>query len=232
MKVLWLKTLGKHKYYQSHIIIEKKNLVERLVHKMKDGLSTLAERIVKADYISMEELIKGSDRFSIDEIHVFLNRIIAAWEAHKLTQAAVYALLKFVYMYLNQPHIHINFKNRIPIPICYFSPYLIPSASLLYSYLKTLSFAVVLFSLEKTDQHLKEFIEKKKPQAAVFTVSQFLHVEPLKDLVPYLHDRDLEIFVGGIPFVYDESLKKQFSDCIFPQDLTELALLLKNLAKE
>jgi hypothetical protein len=190
------------------------------------------ERIINSDYISMEELIEGSDRFSIDEIRVFLDRIVAAWKANELTPAAMYALLKFAYMYMNQPNIHINFKNRIPIPICYFSSYLLTSASLLYPYLKTLSFAVVLFSLDKTDQHLKEFIEKKRPLAVVFTVSQFLHVEPLKYLVPYLHSRDLKIFIGGIPFVYDETLKQQFSDCIFPRDLTELTLLLKNLLKE
>jgi len=198
----------------------------------ENRLSDLMERIINSEYVSMEELIEGSSRFSIDETHVFLHRIVAAWEAHELTPAAMYGLLKFVHMYVNQPHIHINFKNRIPIPICYFSPYLPPSASLLYSYLKTLSFAVVLFSLDKTDQHLKEFIEKKRPLAAVFTISQFLHMALLKHLVPHLHDKNLKIFIGGIPFVYDESLKQGFSNCIFPRDLTELALSLKNLTEE
>ncbi len=198
----------------------------------KKGLNTLMERIINSDHCLMEELIEGSDWFSIDEIHIFLDRTIAAWEANELTQAAVYALLKFAHRYLNQPHIQINFKNRIPIPICHFSPYLLSGASLLYSYLKTSSFDVVLFPLDKTDQHLKEFIEKKRPLAAIFTVSQFLHVEPLKHLIPHLHNRNLKIFVGGISFVYDESLKQQFSDCIFPKDLTELALLLENVVKE
>ncbi len=198
----------------------------------ENGLDILTERIINSDYLSMEELVKGSDRFSIDEIHVFLHGIVAAWEADRLTQAALYGLLKFVYLYLNQPHIHINSENRIPVPICYFSPYLTSSALLLCSYLKTSSLAVVPFSLAGRDRHLKEFIKKKRPSAAVFTVSQFLHVEPLKHLVPYLHNGNLKIFIGGISFLYDKSLKQQFPDCIFPRDLTELILLLKNGVKE
>jgi len=105
-------------------------------------------------------------------------------------------------------------------------------ASLVHSYLKTLSFAVALFPLGETEHHLREFIEKNKPPAIVFSVSQFVHIHPLRQLVPYLHDRSLKTFVGGIPFVYDDSLKKAFSGCIFPHDLPELTLLLENSLKE
>ena len=99
------------------------------------------------------------------------------------------------------------------------------------SYLRTLSFAVGLFPLDETDRHLREFIEKKRPPVVIFTISQFLHVHPLTKLVPYLHDRNLKIFIGGIPFVYDGSLKRAFPDCVFPSDLTELTLLLENSLK-
>ena len=194
-------------------------------------LSTLMKRIIDSDYGSMEELVASSDSYSIGELHTFLNDIIAAWRANELTPAAVYALLKFVYIYLEQPGVQISFRNRPPIPICYFSSYLPASACLLHSYLKTLSFAVALFPLNKTDRHLREFIEKKRPLAVLFTISQFLHIHPLRQLVPYLHDRNLKTFVGGIPFVYDENLKIAFSGCIFPRDLTELTLLLESSLK-
>lgn len=189
------------------------------------------ERIVNSDYLSMEELVEGSDSYSIDEIRAFIERIIAAWGANELTPTAMYASLKFVYMYLDQTEIQISFKNRPPIPICYFSSYPPSSAYLLYSYLRTLSFAVALFQLDETDRLLREFIEKKRPPVVLFTISQFLHVDPLKQLVPYLHERNLKIFIGGIPFAYDERLKRGFSDCIFPRDLSELALLLENSIK-
>jgi len=185
-------------------------------------------RIVNSDYRSMEELVAGSDSYSIGDIHAFLNHIIAAWKANELNPAAMYALLKFVYLYLEQPRIQISFKNRPPLPICYFSSYLLPSASLLHSYLKTSSFAVALLPLGETDHHLREFIRKNRPPVVVFTISQFLHLHPLRQLVPYLHSRNLKIFIGGIPFVYDESLKGAFSGCVFPHDLTELTLLLEN----
>jgi len=197
----------------------------------QNRLSTLTARIIDSDYGSMQELVKSSDSDSIDEIHALLNHTIAAWRANELSSAAMYALLQFAYMYLNQPGIQIRFKNRPPTPICYFSSYLPAGASLLHSYLKTLSFAVALFPLDKTDRHLKEYIEKKSPPVVVFTVSHFLHVHPLRQLAPYLHDRNLKVFIGGIPFVYDESLKQAFSGCIFPGDLTELALLLDNSLK-
>ena len=193
--------------------------------------STLMKRIIDSDYGSMEELVAASDSYSIGEIHAFLNHIITVWKANELNHAAMYALLKFAYAYLDQPRIQISFKNRPPIPICYFSSYLLPSASLLHSYLKTLSFAVALFPLDKTDRHLKEFIEKRRPPVVLFTISQFLYLHPLRQLVPYLQDRNLKVFIGGIPFVYDESLKRAFSDCIFPRDLTELTLLLENSLK-
>ena len=176
----------------------------------------------------MDELLKESDKYSIDEIRGFLDHIIMKWEAYKLTPAAMNALLKFVYLFIDQPDIQIRFKNQTPFPICYFSSFLLPSASFLYSYLKTLSFAVRLFSLDKTERHLKESIEQQNPPAVLLTISQFLHVDAMAQLVPYLHTRNLTIIIGGIPFVYDQSLKRAFSDCLFPQDVTELVPLLEN----
>jgi len=197
----------------------------------QNRLSTLTARIIESDYGSMEELVAGSDNYSIGEIHAFLNHTIAAWRANGLSSAATYALLQFAHIYLNQPRIQISFKNQPPIPVCYFSSYLPAGASLLHAYLKTLSFAVALFPLDETDRHLREFIDKKSPPIVVFTVSHFLHVDPLRRLAPYLHDRNLKIFVGGIPFVYDESLRQTFSGCIFPCHLAELTLLLDNSLK-
>lgn len=205
---------------------------EEMLRGSQNRLSMLMERIINSDYISMEHLVEDSPSYPIDEVRAFLERIIEAWKANELIPAAVYALLKFIHMYLNQPKIEISFKNRNPIPICYFSGFLIPSASLLHSYLKSLSFAVTLFQLNETNRHLKEFIEKKKPPAVLFTLSQFLHVDPLKQLLPYLHERNLNILVGGIPFERDESLKQEFSACIFPRDLAELTMLLENLIEE
>jgi hypothetical protein len=194
----------------------------------ENRLSTIMKRIIDSDYGSLEELVAGCKSYSIGEIRAFLNHIMAAWRANELNPAAMYALLKFVYMYLDQPGIEINFRNRTPIPICYFPSFLPASASLLHSYLKILSFAVALFPLDETDRHLKEFIEKERPPVVLFTIAQFLHVNPLRRLVAYLHDRNLKIFIGGIPFAYDESLKRAFPGCIFPYDLAELTLLLEN----
>lgn len=199
---------------------------------LENRLTPVANKIIESDYSSVEDLVLGPENYSIDEIHAFLNEIIVAWRAKELTPAAMYALLKFAHLYLELPKVQITFKNWPPIPICYFSSYLSPGASLVHSYLKTLSFAVELFTLGETEHHLREFIEKNKPPAIIFSVSQFLHIHSLRQLVPYLHDRNLKIFVGGIPFVYDDSLKQAFSGCIFPQDLLELTLLLENSLKE
>ena len=189
------------------------------------------KRIINSDYISMEELVKDSDTYSIDEIHFFLEHIIAKWGANELTPAAINALLRFVYVYLDRPDVQISYKNRTPLPICYFSSFLLPSALFLYSFLKTLSFTVTMIRLDKTDHDLKEYIKKMKPSVIIFTISQFLHVETLKQLVPHLLNRDLKIIIGGIPFVYDESMKQGFPDCIFPREMTELVLLLENSIK-
>jgi len=197
----------------------------------ENRLSALMKSIIDADRGSMQELVAASESYSIGEIHAFLNHIIAAWAANELAPASMYALLKFIYMYLDQPRIKISFKNQPPIPICYFSTFPPTSALLLHSYMKSLSFSVTLFVLAETERHLREFIEKDGPPAAIFTISQFLHVHPLRKLVPYLQDRNLEIFVGGIPFVYDESLNQGFPGCIFPSDLTQLTLLLEKSLK-
>jgi hypothetical protein len=199
---------------------------------LENRLTLLVNKIIESDYSSMEDLVVSSGNYSIDEIHAFLNEIIVRWRAKELTPAATYALLKFAHLYLEQPKVQITFKNRPPIPICYFSPHLPTGASLVHSYLKTLSFAVALFSLGETDHHLRESIEKNKPPAIIFSVSQFLHIHSLRQLVPYLHDSNLKIFVGGIPFVYDDSLKQAFPGCVFPHDLPELTLLLENSLKE
>jgi len=197
----------------------------------QNRLSTIMKRIIDSDYSSIGELFNSTEVYSIGEIHAFLNKIIAAWTINEITPGVVYTLLKFVYIYLNSPRIQINFKNQTPIPICYFSSYLLPSASLLYSYLITSSLAVTLFPLDKTDRHLKEYIEKQKPPVVIMTISQFLDVHPLRLLVQYFHGKNLKIVVGGIPFVYDKSLKENFSTCVFPDDLAELTVLLENSLK-
>lgn len=198
----------------------------------ENGLNTLMKRIINSDYTSMEELVKDSEDYSIDEIRVFLNHILTKWEYNELTPAAINALLRFVYVYLDQATIQISYKNRTPIPIGYFSSFLPLCASFLYSFLRIRSFAVTLFPLDRTDKDLKEFIEKMRPTVIIFTISQFLHVEILKQLFPYLHNRNLKTLIGGIPFIYDESLKRELSNCIFPRDLKELALLLEDSIKE
>lgn len=198
----------------------------------ENRLSNILEKISNSDYNSMEELVEGSDRYSIDEIRIYLDYVVESWRANKITIAAMNSAFKFVYMYLARPDIQINFKNQIEIPICYYSPFLILSASFLYSYLKTLCFAVELFPLSTTCRHLKEFIDKNSPRMIIFTISQFLDIEALKKIIPYLHKRNLKIFVGGIPFVYNKNLKQEFPDCIFPEDIAELALLLNNSIKE
>ena len=198
----------------------------------QNRLSAIMKRVIDSDYSSITELFPSTEVYHSSEIHAFLNNIIAAWTVDELTPGVMYALLKFVHMYLDSPRIQISFKNQTPIPICYFSSYLPPSASLLHSYLRTSSLAVTLFPLDKTDRHLKEFIEKKKPPVVILTVSQFLYVHPLRRLVQYFNDKNLKIVIGGIPFVYDESLKQTFSACVFLDDLTELTLLLENLLKK
>jgi len=198
----------------------------------QNRLGAIIERIIDSDYSSIEELVACSESYSIGEIHTFLNDIIISWKTKEVTPATMYALLQFAHLYLEQPKIQITFKNRPPIPICYFSPYLPMGASLVHSYLKTLSFAVTLLPLDEAGHPLSEFIKKHKPPAIIFSVSQFLYIPYLKQLVPYLHDMNLKTFVGGIPFVYDDSLKQSFSGCIFPNDLLELTLLLENLLKE
>jgi len=186
------------------------------------------QKVIDSNYSSIEELVAGYDTYSIAEIHALLNHIITAWRQNELKPAALYALLKFVYVYLDRLKIRSSIKNKPPIPICYFSSYLLSSASLIHSYLKTLSFDVTLFPLHETDRHLRAFVEKKRPPVVLFTISEFLHVQLLRQLIPYLRGRDLKLFIGGIPFLYDESLKRPFSDCIFPRDLTEMTLLLEN----
>ncbi|UCD38302.1 MAG: hypothetical protein JSW54_02135 [Fidelibacterota bacterium] len=189
------------------------------------------KRIIDSDYTSMEELVKDSEAYSIDELRDFLNHIITKWEANELAPASINALLRFIYVYLDRPDIQIRYKNCIPIPICYFTPYLPLCASLLYSFLKTMSFAVTLFSLCETDRNLKEYIKKMKPPVVLFSISHFLHVETLKQLLLHLRNKDLKIVIGGIPFVYDENMKQGFSDCVFPEDLTGLTLSLESYIK-
>ena len=129
-------------------------------------LSHLIKRISDPDYSTIEELVASSAGYSTGEIRDFLNHVVEAWMANEITAAMTNELLKFAYIYLDQPGIQIDFKNRTSIPVCIYSPYPSLSASFLHSYLKTLSFAVTLFSLAETDRHLREFIRKSRPPTA------------------------------------------------------------------
>ena len=195
-------------------------------------LSHILERIINSEYNSIDQLIEISGTYSTEEIHDILEQIIIEWNLNKLKQASAYALFIFFYKYLEKSKIHIAHKNRITIPICYFSSFLIMSALFLYSYLKTLSIDVELYSLHQSDKYLKQYIQKENPPLIFFTLNQFVHLEALKKLLPYLHKRNLEVYLGGIPFLYDENLKKKFSNCKFPSDMKALSLSITKLIKE
>ena len=117
-------------------------------------------KIISADYDSMDNLLESQNNLFLDEIGAFLEQVIILWERNEVTVASMNIALKFAHMCLDQPDIHIKFKNRTPLPICYFSSFQILASSFLYSSLKSLSFDVKLFSLNETDKLLKEFIEK------------------------------------------------------------------------
>jgi len=195
-------------------------------------LQSIIERIINSEYNSIDQLIESSGTYSIEEIHDILEQIIIDWNLNKLNQVSTYALLKFFYKYLEKPKIQITYKNRKTIPICYFSSFLLMSALFLYSYLKTLSFDIELYSLQQTDKHLKQYLQKENPASIIFTLTQFIHLEALKKLLPYLHKRNLEVYLGGIPFLYDENLKKEFPNCKFPSDMIALSLSITQLLKE
>lgn len=198
------------------------------VRIFKNKLSFTMERIIESNYRSIEKLVKESHIFPFEEVRNFLEQAIERSKTNKISFVALNAYLKFAYLYLNQDKLQFNFKNLTPIPICYFSSYLLLGASFLYSYLKSLSFDVRLFSVNKTDDYLREFIEEKRPSMIIFTISQFLHVERLKKLIPYLLNNNLEILIGGIPFNYDKDLKNKFPKSVFPRDMNELVHLLED----
>ena len=195
-------------------------------------LHSIMERIINSEYNSIDQLIESSGTYSIEEIHDILEQIIIDWNLNKLNQVSAYALLKFFYKYLEKPKIKIIYKNRKTIPICYFSSFLIMSALFLYSYLKTLSFDVELYSLHQKDKHLKQYLQRENPGLIIFTLTQFVHLKALKKWLPYLHKRNLEVYLGGIPFLYNENLKKEFPNCKFPSDMIALSLSITQLLKE
>jgi len=190
------------------------------------------ERIINSEYNSIDQLLEISGTYSIEEIHNILEQIIVDWNLNKLNPVSAYALFKFFYKYLENSKIQITYKNRKTIPICYFSSTLIMSALFLYSYLKTLSIEVELYSLHQTDKHLKQYLQRDNPAMIIFTLTQFAHLEALKKLLPYLHKRNLEVYLGGIPFLYDGNLKKKFPKCKFPSDMKALSVSITKLLKE
>ena len=195
-------------------------------------LHHIMERVINSEYNSIDQLIEISGPYSIEEIHTILEQIIVDLNLNKLKPVSAYALLKFFYQYLEKSKIQINYKNQKTIPICYFSSFLIMSALFLYSYLKTLSLKVELYPLHQTDKHLKQYLQKENPALIIFTINQFVHLGALKKLLPYLHKRNLEVYLGGIPFLYDENLKKEFPNCKFPSDIKALSLSITKLLKE
>lgn len=195
-------------------------------------LHSIMERIINSEYNSIDQLIESSGTYSIKEIHDILEQIIKDWNLNKLKPVSAYALFKFFYKYLEKPKIQITYKNRKTIPICHFSSFLIMSTLYLYSYLKTLSFDVKLYSLHHSDKHLKQYLQKEHPALIIFTLRHFVHLGALKKLIPYLHKRNLNVYLGGIPFLYDENLKKEFPNCKFPSDMKALSLSIEKLLKE
>jgi len=89
--------------------------LEETLKGSQDRLDILMERIITSEYISIEELVWDCDSYSIDEIRAFLDRVVERWKANELAPAAMYGLLKFLYLYLSRPELEISLKNRVPM---------------------------------------------------------------------------------------------------------------------
>ena len=195
-------------------------------------LTSIVKRIISSEYESIEDLIRYSERFDDETIQKSLKQLMIEWKKNGLTVASLHVVLKFFRSYLEKTRTERQFQNMVPLPICYFSPFLLMGATYIYSYLLTSSIDVKLFQLDEKARELKEYVQTSRPPALIFTLAQFLHVDFLKDLCPFLHEHDLSVFVGGIPFKYDKELKDEFGACIFPRDVNELVFFLKHSWQE
>jgi len=192
-------------------------------------METLLRWISQPERVLSCNISRTLKNYSAEDIQTFINHIEMAWWRNELSPAALHALLKLANIHVARNNLKITFINNPPIPICYFSPLLPPAANLLRLYLNTVQIDVNLFSLQKSNRRLLNYVRSKRPPAVLFTVPHFMEVKRLTKIVKLLIDKNLVVFLGGIPFVYHIELKEQFTGCVFPRDLGELAVKLNSV---
>jgi hypothetical protein len=190
------------------------------------------EKILKSDYDNFHDLVRRSGIYSKEQLQETLETIMGEWENNRITLAVLNAKIKFIYSYLEQKKISITFKNQTPFPIGFFSSFLRLNAAYLYSYLNTKCINVRLFKLSEEKGAFKDFIKLNKPYYSIFTLSQFHYIDYLKHLIPFLFNQNIKIILGGKVFEYDEQLRSEFPNCIFPNSIDELIALLNHKVNE
>lgn len=212
---------------QAVLTEERKMVPEEDLHNVENRINALIKKIARSEYRALGYLVRSSKSLTNDDIRKLLERIMTEWQRNIFSPASMHALMKFVYLCVRKREEGFSFKNRTPIPVCYYSRYIPISALLLYSHLTLSSFAVKLFSLWKTDQGIKKYIETENPGGIVLTMTHFVHLPYLSSLLPDIQERGSNIFLGGLAFDYDESLKRRYAGCVFPQSLDELVHILE-----
>lgn len=194
---------------------------------MKLDLQQILERIERSDYDEFQDLIELSETYQLRDIQDVLNSLLKAWTNNSITLAILHVQLKFIHTYLTQKSSSLTYANQIAFPIGYFSSFLRLNASFLHSFLTCRKIKVQLFQLNRGHGDLKQYVLSHKPKCALFTLSQFHYADQLKKILPFLHENEVQVFLGGKIFQYDSELKLLFPKCKFPNDLFELIDILK-----
>ncbi|MFA5439421.1 hypothetical protein [Dehalococcoides sp.] len=177
--------------------------------------------LLEADYAQMPPL-------SWDELRSFAYQTVENWErGNCLSAADLTAALNF--MKYNIPSADIKYVSNREIPICYFSHVVPKSADMLQILLavegiKSCQMPIVqasdgYFDLELDDNH----------KILIFTIPQYNHLNSFKEFLKIIQAKKLNILVGGNVFYLKPSLKLDFSNCIFPNNIKDILPLINKI---
>ncbi|WP_041330358.1 hypothetical protein [Dehalococcoides mccartyi] len=177
--------------------------------------------LLEADYAQIPPL-------SLDELRSFIYETIENWEkGNCLTAADLTAALN--YMKYNITSAGIKYLSNQEIPICYFSKVVPKSADMLQILLAIEGIKSCHMPITQTPAGSfdREFDDTYK--ILIFTIPQYNHLHSFKEFLRIIQTKKLNILVGGNVFYLKPSLKLNFSNCVFPDSIKDILLLINKI---
>ena len=170
----------------------------------------------------------GHDIEKPSDVKAMIDRLVRAWDSSQIRPSHVYSVIHMCSIALDS--MNIEYKNKEPVPLCYFSEIQTVGALLVNVYLRGNFIKPVLIRVKDQGDLDSKIAEwgNNTPKAIIFSFSAINYIDIVKLRAPELKQLNTSMYAGGVVFKRSNKEKESLSFLKFPSSLNALVKQLEN----